>query len=86
MEEKPIQKEEIKETKKVAKKEVVKEEKKKEKAVTKKESVKKATPKKKEEKLDYSSMTVAELKKIAKEKDIKGYSTMKKDELVKALS
>lgn len=40
----------------------------------------------KEEKVDYSAMTVAELKKIAKEKNINGYSTMKKDELVKALN
>lgn len=42
--------------------------------------------KSKEEKVDYSAMTVAELKKIAKEKNINGYSTMKKDELVKALN
>ena len=41
---------------------------------------------KKEEKVDYSSMTVAELKKIAKEKGITGYSTMKKDELVSSLN
>ena len=42
-------------------------------------------PVKKEEKTDYSSMTLADLKAIAKEKDVKGYSTMKKAELIDAL-
>ena len=40
----------------------------------------------KEEKVDYSSMTVSELKKLAKEKGISGYSTMKKDELISSLN
>ena len=71
-------KEEIKEkeTKKVEKKETVKEEK--PKKETKKET-------KKVEKEDLSTKTLTELKAIAKEKGIKGYSTMKKADLVAAL-
>ena len=38
------------------------------------------------EKVDYSKLTVAELKKVASEKNINGYSTMKKAELVEALN
>lgn len=41
---------------------------------------------KKEEKVDYSEMTVAELRAAAKEAGIKGTSTMKKDELIEALN
>ncbi len=40
---------------------------------------------KKEEKKDYSAMTLAELKIVAKEQGLKGYSTMKKDELIRNL-
>ncbi len=40
---------------------------------------------KKEEKADYSKMTLAELKAVAKEQGVKGYSTMKKDELLKSV-
>ena len=43
---------------------------------------KKAVEAKKEEKTDYSSMTLTELKAIAKTQGVKGYSTMKKDELL----
>ena len=52
-----------------------------------KAEVKKEKPKKevKEKKVDISTLTVAELREMAKEKDIKGYSTMKKAELVDAL-
>jgi len=56
-----------------------------EKESTKKE-VKKETKKTIEEKVDYSKMTVAELKKIASEKKVEGSSAMKKAELVKALT
>ena len=35
---------------------------------------------------DYSSKNILDLKKMAKEKGIKGYYNMKKDELVKILS
>ena len=68
-----------------AKKEVAKKEVKKsvKKEATKKEETKKSS--KKEEKIDLSSLTVSELKKMAKEKDVNGYSTMKKAELIDAL-
>ena len=46
--------------------------------------VKKET--KKVELVDYSKMTVAELKKIASDKNIEGANTMKKAELVEALT
>lgn len=54
-----------------------------------KEAPKKEAPKKeakKETKTDLSANTVAELKEMAKDKGITGYSTMKKAELIKALS
>ncbi len=48
---------------------------------------KKETPKKVEKKteIDYSSLTVKELKSLAKDKGIEGYSKMKKKELIEAL-
>ena len=50
------------------------------KSEVKKETVKKATVKE-----DLTEKTVAELRELAKEKEIKGYSTMKKAELLEAL-
>lgn len=61
---------------KPAKKETVKEDKK----VEKKEA-----PKKERSSSDLSSMTVTELKNLAKEKGVEGYTTMKKAELLDAL-
>ena len=40
----------------------------------------------KEENVDFSSLTLAELKSKAKDAGVKGYSTMKKNELVEALT
>jgi large subunit ribosomal protein L20 len=62
--------------KKVVKEEVTKEVKKEVKE-TKKEEIKSEK--------DYSKMTLAELKALAKEAKVKGYSTMKKDELINSL-
>ncbi len=58
--------------------------------ITKKEVVKKETPAKKEtakkeEAKDYSKMTLAELKAVAKEQGVSGYSTMKKADLLAAI-
>ena len=80
-EEKPVKKEAKKEEKaeKTETKKEVKETKEPKKAVEAKATTKKA------EKVDLSTKTVAELRELAKAKDIKGYSTMKKAELLDAL-
>ncbi len=65
----------------------IKEEKKEKKAEVKEAFEKKEEVKEevKEETVDYSKMTLTELKAVAKEKGIKGYSSMKKDELIQEL-
>ena len=75
--EKPAKKE------KEDKKDEVKEEKK---EAPKKEASKKEEKTEKEESNDLSKLTVAELKAMAKDKGIEGYTTMKKAELVEALN
>lgn len=57
-----------------------------EKKETKKETKKENKKEVKKETVDYSKMTVSELKKLAKEKGVSGYSTMKKDELISSLN
>ncbi|MCD4827192.1 MAG: 50S ribosomal protein L20 [Acholeplasmataceae bacterium] len=68
---------------KVAKKEVKPEVKKVEKKEVKPEAKK---VEKKAEKVDYSSLLVADLKQLCSEREITGYSSMKKAELVEALT
>ena len=55
------------------------------KAEVKKADAKETKTTKEEVKTDLSKMTVAELKKVAKEKGISGYTTMKKEELLNVL-
>ena len=56
------------------------------KAAPKKEEAKEVGAPAKEAAVDYSSMTVAELKEVAKDKGISGISSMKKAELIEAIS
>ena len=56
------------------------------KAAPKKEEAKEVEAPAKEASVDYSSMTVSELKEVAKDKGISGISSMKKAELIEAIS
>ncbi len=76
-----VSKEALNSGKKKETKEVVKEEK----TAPKKEVVKKEEVKSENATKDYSKMTLAELKAEAKTQGVKGYSTMKKDELLSNL-
>ena len=79
---KVVEEKEEKTEKKTTKKSTKKEEKVEE-VVEEKKPAKKAA--KKEEKVDLSTLTLAELKAMAKEKEIKGYSKLKKEELIEVL-
>ena len=63
----------------------VKEEPKKEEVKVQEKKEEKPEVTKKETKIDLSILTVAELRDLAKKKEIKGYSKMKKDELIENL-
>lgn len=80
-----IKKAQRKEEKQKENKKEVKQEVKTEKTEEKKTPVKEEVKESKEEKEDFDSKTLTELKAIAKEKGVKGYSTMKKADLVAAL-
>ncbi|MGI6324508.1 MAG: Rho termination factor N-terminal domain-containing protein [Bacilli bacterium] len=54
-------------------------------AETKPKKATKAKKEKVEVVIDYNALSLAELKKIAKDKKIKGYSKMKKEELINLL-
>ena len=78
---------EVKEDAKNVKKDFKKENKKETKTEEPKKEVKAVKNEKavKEEKVDLTKLTVAELKEMAKSKNIEGYSKMKKEELISSL-
>ena len=78
---KPADKKDFKKSVKKEDKKDVKEPKKEEKTEVKEKSVKKE-----EKATDLTKLTVAELRDMAKNKEVKGYSTMKKAELIEALN
>ncbi len=75
----------VRNVKKDVKEEKVEETKEEKKEVKKEKTEAKKETAKKEKAVDLSSLTVAELRDMAKAKEIKGYSTMKKAELIDAL-
>ncbi len=79
-------KEDVKDVKKVAEKKVKKVEEVAPVVEEKAEEVKETAKKEEAEIVDLTKKTVAELKEMAKEAKIAGYSKLKKDELVKALT
>ena len=81
--EEKVEKEEKKTTKKVKEE---KEEKPKKETKAKKEVKEEKKETKKTKKVDLDSMTLADLKAMAKEKGLKGYSTLKKAELIELLN
>jgi len=84
----PVSKEEVKEVKKVkkeTKKEEKKEEKKPEVKEEKKETKKVVKKEEKKEEVNLSELNLTELKELAKTRGIKGYSKLKKEELIEVL-
>ena len=78
-------KKQVRQFEKPSKKEFVKKEKVQEVTEEKKTVVEEKPVEEKTQKIDLTILTVSELKELAKKKEIKGYSKMKKEELIEAL-